>query len=137
MNLTLSLVLLVSSLSSAIAYWAGPTSTAAPLGNLDKFLRQTNSQIRVENLMDSKMANNITSVLNDMVMSMNKMVLENKRLSTQVQEVLGRVQNSTGLNGTTTLSKLQQQSPSMTASLNDLGLQSFNNLSNLANRFQN
>lgn len=137
MNFVIKIVLLVASASSALAYWAGPASTAAPLANLDKLLRQTNSQIRIENLMDSKMANNITSVLNDMVMSMNKMVLENKRLSSQVQEVLNRVQNSTGINGTTTLTKLQQQGPSMTSNLNDLGLNNFNNLTNLASRFQN
>lgn len=137
MKFSINIVLLVLGASSALAYWAAPPSTAAPLANLDKLLRQTNSQVRIESLMDSKMANNMTSILNDMVMSMNKMVLENKRLSTQVQEVLNRVQNSTGVNGTTTLTKLQQQAPSMTSNLNDLGLSNFSNLTNLASRFQN
>lgn len=133
-SFSIAVVLYVAAIYSALALLK-ETSTSAPLSNLDKILKQTNSQIRVDNLMDSKMANNITSVLNDLMMSINKVVLENKRLSSQVQEVLTRVQNTTGIDSAT-LGKIRQQAPNMTSGLNDMGMGNLNNLNNIAGKFQ-
>lgn len=100
-----------------------------PLGNLDKLLRQSNAPMRIDNLMDNKLATNITNMLSEMALNMNKMVLENKRLTSQLQEVITRVQNSTGINGTNAITKLQQQAPNITTSLNDISLNNLNRFS--------
>lgn len=99
-----------------------------PLSNLDNLLRQQNAPMRIENLVDSKMANNITNVLNEMAFSMNKMILENKRLSSQLQDVLNRVQNSTGVNAPAAIARFQQQAPNITSNLNDFSLTNLNKM---------
>lgn len=99
-----------------------------PLSNLDNLLRQQNAPMRIENLVDSKMASNITNVLNEMAFSMNKMILENKRLSSQLQDVLNRVQNSTGVNAPAAIARFQQQAPNITSNLNDFSLTNLNKM---------
>lgn len=100
-----------------------------PLANLDKVIRQANG-IKIDPLMDSKLASNVTNTLNDMAMNLRKMFMENRRLSSQVQDVIKRMQNATGVNATSTVNSFQQQATNLT-SLNNL------NLNNVVSRFQN
>jgi len=83
-----------------------------PLAGLDRILGQAQS-FRMDSLpmIDTRVASNVTNVLNDMALNLRKIVMENQRLSTQVQELLNRVQNSTGFNATNTLGNLQPRVP--------------------------
>ena len=98
----------------------GSGNSQQPLSNLDKIVRQTNG-LRIDSILDNKMASNVTSTLNEMAMNLRKMILENRRLSSQVQEVLVRVQNVTGLNATSAVSNLQQQASSVPNISNPMG----------------
>lgn len=104
-----------------------------PLSQLDKILKQTNN-VRVDSVVDSKLASNVTQTLNEMAMNLRKMFMENRRLSNQVQDVLQRMQNVTGVNATNTISSIQQQAPNVTSLTNQLNNI---NLSSVASRFQN
>lgn len=97
-----------------------------PLASLDKVVRQANG-IRLDSLMDNKLASNVSITLNEMAMSLRKMFMENRRLSSQVQDVLLRVQNATGVNATSTINNLQATNIS---SLSDM------NLNKAISRFQ-
>lgn len=101
----------------------------APLGNLDNMLKQANG-VKVDAIMDSKMASNVTNALNDMAMNLRKMFMENRRLSNQVQEVLQRVQNATGVNATNAIGNAQQQAANFSS-----GNLNLTNLSTLMPRF--
>lgn len=102
-------------------------SQQQPLANLDKILRQTNG-VQIDAIMDNKLATNVTNALSDMASNLRKMFAENRRLSVQVQDVLNRVQNATGVNATKTISSLQQA--------NVTSLSSQLNLGNLVSRMQ-
>lgn len=78
-----------------------------PLANLDKILRQANG-VQMDAIMDNRLAANVSNALNDMALNLRKLFTENRKLSMQVQDVLNRVQNATGVNATKTLSNLQQ-----------------------------
>lgn len=115
----------------------GNANSNQPMSNLDKLIRQSSAQVKLDNLLDSKLTSNLSSVLNEVAMSINKMVLENRRLTAQVQEVMARVQNTTGINGTTTMVRIQQQTPNMTKSINQLSLSNMKSINEaLASRFQ-
>lgn len=58
--------------------------------------------------MDNKLIGNVTNTLNDMAMNLRKMFAENRRLSSQVQDVIQRVQNVTGVTNNT-MKAIQQQ----------------------------
>lgn len=100
-----------------------------PLANLDKVIRQANG-IKIDSLMDSKLASNVTNTLNEMAMNLRKMFMENRRLSSQVQDVIKRMQNATGVNATSTVNSFQQQATNL-SSLSNL------NLNNVVSRYQN
>lgn len=103
-------------------------SNQQPLGNLDKVLQQVNGTQMTETLMDAKLASNMTNALNEMAMNLRKMFAENRRLTVQVQDVIQRVQNATGVNSTTALGKANQQAL--------LNLSNPNSINNLLSRFQ-
>ena len=132
LKITLIIVLvalIASGLLVRAATKPGSDNRNQPLGNFDKMLRQSNISTRVEGLMDNKLATNTTNLLSEMTLNMNKIILENKRLSSQLQEVVNRVQNTTGISPSVTVNRLQQQAPNMTANLNEL---SFTNIDKIA-----
>lgn len=92
-----------------------------PLSNVNEALKQASS-IKVDQVMGEKMMANMSIVLNEMAANLRKMFAENKRLNNQVQEVLQRVQNVTGVNATSTIKNLQQQSTANMTYLNSLNL---------------
>lgn len=102
-----------------------------PLAGLEKVLKQVSS-VKAESIVDNKMANNVTSTLNEMAMNLRRMFVENRRLNQQVQELVTRVQNTTGLNATSTIGSLQQQTPNLSSLSNSLGNMNMNSL-NLTN----
>lgn len=127
------LLLLVFFTSNQSNAGAKEATNQQPLSQLDKILKQTNSG-RVDSVVDSKLASNVTQTLNEMAMNLRKMFMENRRLSNQVQDVLQRMQNVTGVNATNTISSVQQQNLNVTSLTNQL---SNVNLSSVASRFQN
>lgn len=104
-----------------------------PLENLDKVIRQANG-MKFDSMMDSKLASNVSTTLNEMAMNLRKMFMENRRLSSQVQDVLKRMQNATGVNATSAINNFQQQTN--LTSLNNLSNLSNTNLSSVLSRFQ-
>lgn len=122
---------LIGSLQVNQAKEAGSQSNQ-PLGALDKVLKQA-STIRMDSVVDNKLASNMTNTLNEMAMNLRKMFMENRRLSSQVQEVMTRVQNVSGINATNTISNLQQQAPNITSLAN---MANSMNLTNTLARFQ-
>lgn len=103
-----------------------------PLANLDKVLKQANG-IKVDAIMDPKLASNVTNALNEMAINLRKMLTENRRLSSQIQEVVQRVGNATGVNATTAMNGMQQQTSNLTGLVNTANL---NSLTSLMSRFQ-
>lgn len=128
----LLLLVFFSSNQSDVGAKEATSSNQQPLSQLDKILKQTNN-IRVDSVMDSKLTSNVTQTLNEMAMNLRKMFMENRRLSNQVQDVLQRMQNATGVNATNTINSLQQQTPNVTSLTNQLNNI---NLNNLTSRFQ-
>lgn len=107
---------------------------AQPLANFDKILKQA-SGVKVDAIVDNKLASNVTNALNDMAQNLRKMLVENRRLSMQVQDLMSRVQNVTGVNATNTISAIQQQATNM-SSVNGLsGLGGQMNMGSLMQRF--
>jgi len=104
------------------------SSDQQPLTNLDGVLKQANG-LKVDSIVDGKLASNVTNTLNEMALNLRKMFVENRRLSSQVQDVLQRMQNVTGINATNTISKIQQQASNV-SSLNNV------NLNGIVSRFQ-
>lgn len=100
-----------------------------PLANLDKILSQF-SGAKVDPIVDNKLAANVTNVLNEMATSLSKMFMENRRLTSQLEETMRRVQNATGMNATNAIGSIQQQM----ANMSSLGANI--NLSTLVPRFQ-
>lgn len=103
-----------------------------PLANMDKVLKQV-SNVRMDSVVDNRLASNMTSTLNEMAMNLRKMFMENRRLSGQIQEVMTRVQNVSGINATSTISNLQQQAPNISSLTN---MANNMNLSSTLARFQ-
>lgn len=126
-ELLLLLTLLTSNHADVEA--KGPSTTPQPLASLDKMLSQVNG-VKVDAIMDPKVTSNVTNLLNEMAMNMRKVLFENRRISSQVQDVLHRVQNATGVNATTAINNMQQ--PLANAS----NLTNMNNLNNVLSRFQ-
>lgn len=106
----LAVLILVASFNQA-----KETKNEQPLANLDKIMRQANG-VKLDSVMDPKLTSNVTNTLNEMAMNLRKMFMENRRLSSQVQDVLQRMQNATGVNVTNSMNNLQQQATSMNAS---------------------
>ena len=104
-----------------------------PLAGLDRMLKQANG-VKVDAIVDNKLATNVTNALNEMAMNLRKMFAENRRLNQQVQELVNRVQNATGVNATNTFGNLQQQASNFSNMANNLNLQS---MSTLMPRFSN
>lgn len=127
---SLLILLLVTSSEQSQAK-ESPGVQQQPLAQLDKVIRQANG-IKVDSIVDSKLASNVTNTLNEMALNLRKMFMENKRLSNQVQDVLQRMQNATGVNATSTINGLQQQASNMSSmsNLNNL------NVNNMMARFQ-
>lgn len=125
-------VLLLVLLSSDLSASAKDANQGGnpPLGNLDKVMQQANG-MKFDAITDSKLASNVTNALNEMAMNLRRMFAENRRLTAQVQDVLQRVQNVTGVNATTTVGSLQQQASNM-SNLSNMG----GNLNNFMSRFQ-
>lgn len=103
-----------------------------PLSGLDRMLKQANG-VKVDAIVDNKLAQNVTNALNEMAMNLRKMISENRRLNQQVQELVNRVQNATGVNATSTFGNLQQQASNFSNMANSLNLQS---MSTMLPRFQ-
>lgn len=99
-----------------------------PLSNLNHLLKQNNN-IKLDTIVNDKMVSNMTIAFNEMALNFGKMLGENKRLSNQIQEVVQRVQNVTGVNANSTIKNIQQQ-----ANNSNMSLASFN-LNNLIPRF--
>ena len=99
-----------------------------PLAELDKMLKQANG-VKVDAIVDNKLASNVTKVLNDMATNLRKMFVENRRLNVQVQDLFSRVQNATGVNATNTFGSIQQQASNISA------LTGHMNVSSLMQRF--
>lgn len=124
------IVLCAALIASSAECYAKETNQNAgnqPLANVDKIMKQANN-MRMDSLVDSKLASNMTNTLNDMAMNLRKMFMENRRLSSQIQEVMSRVQNATGVNATSAMNNLQQQASNMT---NMTNLQNLPNLPTL------
>lgn len=98
-----------------------------PLAGLDRMLKQANG-VKVDAIVDNKLASNVTNALNDMAMNLRKMFAENRRLNQQVQELVTRVQNATGVNATNTFGNLQQQASNFSNLANNLNLQSMSTM---------
>lgn len=75
-------------------------SRSQPLSSLDKIMKH--------NTIDEKTVSNMTFALNEMALNLGKMLSENKRMTSQLQEVMQRVQNVTGVNTNSTIKNLQQ-----------------------------
>lgn len=127
--LIVSLLLIASIIQASSGAKEGASNQQQPLANLDKVLRQTNG-VQIDAIVDNKIASNMTTMLSDMASNLRKMFMENRRLSMQVQDVLNRVQNATGVNATKALSSIQQQGTNAT-NLGNL------NLGNVVSRMQN
>lgn len=110
-NLTISeallLVLYLTGNLNEISAKENQSANNDQLSNLSQLLKQTNG-VKVDALMDNKLLSNVSSTLNDMAANLRKMFAENRRLSSQVQDVLQRVQNVTAVNNNT-LKAFQQQ----------------------------
>lgn len=100
-----------------------------PLAALDKILKQANG-VRVDAIVDNKLASNVTNALNEMALNLRKLFMENRRLTSQVQEVIQQVQNVTGVNATSAIKTMQQQTANM-STFNTSNI----NLGNLMPRF--
>lgn len=99
-----------------------------PLAGFDKILGQA-SVVRMDTFTDNRMTSNLTNALNEMALNLRKIVVENRRLNTQVQELMSRVQNSTGINATSTIGNLQQQAANLPNLANSpMNLQSLSTL---------
>lgn len=134
-NLTISravllLLLIASSHDIEAKEAASQTAGQQPLGQLEKVLKQTNG-IKMDAIMDQKLASNVTNALNEMALNLRKMFVENRRLTSQVQDVLQRLQNTTGVNATSTFNTIQQQAA------NPAVINNITNLSSMASRFAN
>lgn len=127
-------IMILTALASCDSY-AKPETNNQPLANIDKLIRQANGTVKLDNLLDPKLAANITSVFNEISLNLNKMMVENKRLSSQIQEVVQRVQNSTNLNATAAfVNKVQQQYPN-TPSFNPMNT-SLTNINDMIPKIQ-
>lgn len=113
---------------------SGANQQVQPLANLDKVLKQA-SGVKVDAIVDNKLAANVTNALNDMAQNLRKMFVENKRLTMQVQDLMGRVQNVTGVNSTNALGAIQQQAANMSNVGALSGLNNPANLGSLLSRF--
>lgn len=93
-----------------------------PLSNADAMLREVNqSGLRGVN---QKALANMTDLLNDMAANMRKMFSENKKMQQQMQEVLARVSNATGVNATGVAASVQERAanvPMNLTTVNGLG----------------
>lgn len=97
-SVTLQVVFLTTSLLIVGYAWTKETQPQAqPLAGLDKMLKQANG-VKLDAIIDNKLASNVTNALNDMAQNLRKMFIENRRLTMQVQELVNRVQNATGVN---------------------------------------
>lgn len=88
-----------------------------PLSNAEKMLRDMNLT-RV--MSDPKEVNNMTNMLSDMAANMRKMFAENKKMQQQMQEILTRVSNTTGINATGMASTVQQRTESVPLNLTSI-----------------
>jgi hypothetical protein len=102
-----------------------------PLSGLDKMLRQANG-LKIDAIVDNKIASNVTNALTEMANNLRKMMMENRRLNQQVQELVIRFQNVTGANATSSLGNLQQQASNFSNLANNLNMR---NMSALMPRF--
>lgn len=102
-----------------------------PLASVDKMIRQASGNLgQVNAAIDEKTVNNMTSVLNEMAANLRKMFMENKKMQQQMQEVLTRVSNGTGINATSVMTTMQQQAANA-----PMNLTSISSISNLLPRF--
>lgn len=109
-------------------------SAQQPLANFDKIMQQVNG-VKLDGIVDGRMTSNVTNALNEMTLNLRKMVAENRRLQAQMQELLNRVQNATGVNATA-VNNLQQQAATVTNLTNPNGPQmNLQTLSTLMPRF--
>ena len=126
-------------LSSVDLAWTkeaqGANQQVQPLANLDKMLRQANG-VKVDAIVDNKLASNVTNALNDMAQNLRKMFVENRRLTMQVQDLIGRVQNVTGVNATNALGTIQQQAANMSNASSFGGLNGLNGQMNMGSLLQ-
>ena len=98
-----------------------------PLAGLDRMLKQANG-VKVDAMVDNKLAANVTNALSEMALNLRKMFVENRRLSQQVQELINRVQNATGVNATNTIANMQQQASNFSGLANNLNLRSLSTM---------
>lgn len=104
-----------------------------PLANVDKIIRQASGNLgQLDSVIDPKAVSNMTNVLNEMAANLRKMFSENKKIQQQMQEVLNRVSNTTGINATNAMTTMQQQAANIPMNLTSIG-----SFSNLLPRFQN
>lgn len=94
-----------------------------PLAGVDKMFRQVNGNL---SQFDSVAMSNMTNVLNEMAANLRKMFSENKKIQQQMQEVLNRVSNNTGINATNAMTNIQQQAANVPMNITSVG--SFSNL---------
>lgn len=138
MKVTSIQVIQIAVLTSSIFFisfvWSkeaqGTNQQVQPLAGLDKMLKQANG-VKLDAIVDNKLATNVTSALNDMAQNLGKIFIENRRLNMQVQDLISRVQNATGINAASTLGAIRQQATNM-SSIHGLGGNA--NLSSLMQR---